>query len=88
MEIVYFTVAGIFLYFLSDWILEQIETMFGRRFEYRSLIFLVIIMVLSTSMFQFVQYMQRATAESPTENVITDEPGGGKAQDTGQQNNP
>ena len=59
MEIVYFTVAGIFLYLFSDWVLERLEAMYGRRFEYRSLIFFAIILVLAVSMFNLIQYVQR-----------------------------
>ena len=51
MEIVYFTVAAIVLYFVSDWILDRIERAAGRRFEYRTLIFLVIIATLASTTF-------------------------------------
>lgn len=51
MEIVYFTVAAIVLYFVSDWILDRIERVAGRRFEYRTLIFLVIIATLASTTF-------------------------------------
>ena len=67
MDIIYFTVAGIFLYFFSDWILERLEAMFGRRFEYRSLVFFAIILVLSVSLFNFVQYLQAGAEGSPPE---------------------
>ncbi|HFC53841.1 MAG TPA: hypothetical protein ENJ43_05365 [Gammaproteobacteria bacterium] len=58
MEIVYFTIAGIFLYLFSDWLLDRIEMRFGRRFEHRSLIFFVIILVLSMGLFNLIQYLQ------------------------------
>jgi len=51
LEIVYFTVAAIVLYFVSDWILDRIERVAGRRFEYRTLIFLVIIATLASTTF-------------------------------------
>jgi len=51
LEIVYFTVAAIVLYFVSDWILDRIERAAGRRFEYRTLIFLVIIATLASTTF-------------------------------------
>lgn len=47
MEILYYTVIAVVLYFLSDWLLERIETAYGRRFRFRSLIFFVIILVLA-----------------------------------------
>jgi len=36
MEMLYYTVAAIFLYLASDWILNQIENRRGERFENRS----------------------------------------------------
>lgn len=81
MEIVYFTVAGIFLYFFSDWVLEQIEAMFGRRLEYRSLIFFAIILVLSMSLFKAVQYFQTGETTNPPEKEVIGEPADRKAQD-------
>ncbi len=58
MEILLFTVAGILLYFVSDWILLRIEAYLGRRLEYRTLVFFVIILVLSVSLFNLIQAMQ------------------------------
>ncbi len=75
MEIIYFTVAGIFLYFFSDWILERFEAMAGRRFEYRSLIFFVIILVLSMSLFNLVQHFQAGDIESSSEKMMMEKPG-------------
>lgn len=82
MDIVYYTVAGIFLYFFSDWILVQIEVRFGRS-QYRSLIFFAIIMTLSVSLFNLVQYVQRSGAENPSvsEKTVVDEPGERKVPD-------
>ncbi len=81
MEIIYFTVAGIFLYFFSDWVLERFEAMAGRRFEYRSLIFFVIILVLSMSLFNLVQYFQAGDMESSPEKVMMDKPDGEESPD-------
>ncbi len=39
METVYFTLAAIALYFVSDRILERIEFARGARLEHRSLVF-------------------------------------------------
>ena len=47
MEYVYYTLTGITLYLISDWLLERVETAYGGRFKYRSLIFLAIIMTLA-----------------------------------------
>ena len=59
MEIVYFTLVGIGLYFGSDWILNRIETARGARFENRSIIFFVIILVLALVSFLLISYLQR-----------------------------
>ena len=59
MEIIYFTLVGIGLYFASDWILNRIETMRGRPFEYRSIIFFAIILVLALASFQLINYLRR-----------------------------
>lgn len=51
----YYTVAGVVLYFLSDWILDRMERARGTRFPNRSLIFFVIILLLSLGSFQLLQ---------------------------------
>jgi hypothetical protein len=55
MEIVYFTVAAIALYFLSDWLLQRVEIARGERFEHRSLIFFGILMVLALASFALIR---------------------------------
>ena len=47
MGYLYYTLIGIGLYFLSDWLLDRLETAYGSRFKYRSLVFLAIIMILA-----------------------------------------
>ena len=70
MEMLYYTVAAIFLYMVSDWILNQIETRRGERFENRSLIFFVIILVLSVTLFNLIQQFQPApTSSAPVTDV-------------------
>jgi len=58
LDLVAYTVAGLVLYFVSDWILNQIEIIRGERFESRSLIFFGIIMVLALGLFELIQYLQ------------------------------
>jgi NADH:ubiquinone oxidoreductase subunit 6 (subunit J) len=71
MEIVYFTVAAIFLYLFSDWLLNRIEKMMGKRSEYRSVIFFAIIMLLSFLLFNLVQYAQTgSTTDIQAETAI------------------
>ncbi len=47
MEAVYFTLAAIVLYFVSDRILERIEVARGARLEHRSLVFFGILLGLA-----------------------------------------
>ena len=75
MEILYYTVAAIFLYLVSDWILNRIETRLGRRFENRSLVFFVIILVLSVALFNLIRQFQPAPTPAetaPNTNTDTD----------------
>ena len=58
MEMLYYTVAAIFLYTVSDWILNRIEIRRGERFDNRSVIFFAIILVLSVALFNMIQYLQ------------------------------
>ncbi len=44
MEAVYYTVTGIVLYLLADRILRLLEARAGRVFEYRSLVFFVLLL--------------------------------------------
>lgn len=55
MVFVYYTIAGLLLYFVSDRILDYIEIRLGRRLENRSLVFFFIIMTLSLGSFKVLQ---------------------------------
>ncbi len=57
MEFVYFTTAGLVLYFGADWILHKIEEARGERFPHRSLIFFVILSILAVSSFAMIEYL-------------------------------
>ncbi len=56
MEIIYFTLAAVMLYFAADWILDRIESAAGRRFENRSLIFFAILLILAMTSFALVRH--------------------------------
>jgi hypothetical protein len=60
VEIVYFTIVGIGLYFVSDWILDRIEIARGRRLENRSVVFFVIILVLALITFQLIGHFMQS----------------------------
>jgi hypothetical protein len=44
MELVYFTLIGIGLYFFSDWLLDRIERKRGARLKHRDIVFFAIIL--------------------------------------------
>jgi hypothetical protein len=58
MQFVYYTLAAIVLYFLSDWILLQIEKFRGEPFkQQRSTVFLLIIMALAVASFKAIELL-------------------------------
>jgi len=57
MEIIYFTIAAIFLYVGADWILKRIESAAGRTLEYRSIIFFAILHVMALTSFALIQHL-------------------------------
>ena len=57
MELLYFTVAAIALYFVSDWIVDRIEQVAGRRFEHRTLLFFGIIFALGSITFWLIRVL-------------------------------
>jgi hypothetical protein len=60
VEIIYFTLVAIGLYFASDWILDRIESARGRPFENRSVIFFAIILVLALVSFEILGRLLRS----------------------------
>jgi hypothetical protein len=57
MEFVYFTLAGLLLYFLSDWLLAGFEARRGAAFKQRNLIFFGIILVLALTSFKAIELL-------------------------------
>jgi uncharacterized membrane protein len=58
MQYLYYTIAAIVLYFVSDFILVMIEKARGKQFkEQRSLVFLIIIMILAVGSFKAIEFM-------------------------------
>jgi hypothetical protein len=57
LEMAIYTLAGIILYFGSDWILVQFENAAGKRFENRNLVFFAIIMILALSSFAVIRLL-------------------------------
>jgi len=54
MQIIYFTLVGIAAYLAADWILNRIEIVRGKRFEYRSLIFFFLLLGIALAAFQAI----------------------------------
>jgi len=57
MDILYFTLTATLLYFAADWILNRIENAAGRRFEYRSLLFFVILLLMALTSFAVIRQL-------------------------------
>jgi len=68
MAYLYFTVTAVLLYLFSDWILNKIEQRVGKRLEYRSVVFFVIITVLALGSFSFID-----TLMTPPESATQQE---------------
>jgi hypothetical protein len=51
MEVVWFTLVAVVMYYLSDQILDRVEVSRGKRFEQRSLIFLAILLPMALGSF-------------------------------------
>ena len=60
MEMAMYTLVGVILYYVSDWILVQIENAAGRQFENRNLIFFAIIMTLALCSFAMIRLLTPA----------------------------
>ena len=73
MEILYFTLAAILLYFAADWILNRIELAAGKRFKYRDLVFFALLLVMALTSFALIQ--QLAVQNAPEDqNKSNDSP--------------
>lgn len=57
MDLVYFTLVAIGLYFGADWLLDQIERARGKRFENRQVAFFLIILPLALLSFWLVRML-------------------------------
>ena len=70
MAYLYFTITAVFLYLFSDWLVNKIEAYYGKRLEYRSVIFFVIIMVLAVGSFSIIDRITgEPTQSSPVKKV-------------------
>jgi hypothetical protein len=56
MEMIYYTLVALVLYVGADWILNRIEIAAGRRLEYRSLVFFVILLAMALTSFALIRH--------------------------------
>jgi hypothetical protein len=59
MQFVYYTIAALVLYVLSDWILNKIEAFHGDRLKHRSVVFFVIILVFAVASFKVIEILMK-----------------------------
>jgi len=79
MEMIYFTLAAIVLYLVSDKIVNLIEQKRGERLQNRSILFFAIILALSIVMFNAIQYFYRGV-ELEDNQTLTPVPATNKTQ--------
>ena len=60
MDLVYFTLAAIGIYFAADWLLDFAERKRGARFQNRQVAFFAIILPLALGTFWLVRLLQGA----------------------------
>jgi hypothetical protein len=63
MDLVYFTVVAIALYFGADWLLEYLERARGARFEHRQVVFFAIILPLALLAFWLLRVLSSTTPD-------------------------
>ena len=72
MELIYYTLAAIILYGVSDYILNSIEIRMGKRLPNRSFIFLIIITILSLVSFSAIRaiVVQKEASQQTTKTPV------------------
>lgn len=68
MAMLYFTLTGIILYLVADWLLRRLEARAGRTFEHRSLIFFALLLSMALVSFAIIRTVtlpDQATATRP-----------------------
>jgi len=59
MDLVYFTLVAIAVYFGDDWLLDRLERARGRRFENRQVVFFLIILPLALASFWAMRWLSQ-----------------------------
>jgi len=72
MEMIYYTIAALVLYGISDFILNRIEIKIGKRLPNRSFIFLIIITILALVSFSVIRNVvdQPAATQQTTNSQV------------------
>jgi hypothetical protein len=60
MDLLYFTVIGVGLYFFTDWLLDRVERARGARFKHRDAIYFGIMLTAALLTFTLVNTLHRA----------------------------
>jgi hypothetical protein len=61
MDLLYFTVIGVGLYFFVDWLLDRVERARGARFKHRDAIYFGIMLVAALLTFSLVNGLHRGS---------------------------
>jgi hypothetical protein len=64
IEAVYYTITGVVLYLLADWILRSVEARAGRIFQHRTLIFFVLLLSMALVTFAVIRRLLPAAIAS------------------------
>ncbi len=70
LQILVFTITAILLYVFSDWLLGKMEQIRGKPFAARSMVFLIIILLLSVVTFEGLQKI--LSSKLPVEAAATE----------------
>jgi hypothetical protein len=60
MDLLYFTVIGVGLYFFADWLLDRVERARGARFKHRDAIYFGIMLAAALLTFTLINALHRA----------------------------
>ena len=61
MSIVYFTLAAAILYLFSDWVVQRVEIVLGRRLAHRSVLFFGVLLTLALTSFTLIGHLTGTT---------------------------
>lgn len=74
MEMIYYTIAAVVLYLVSDYILNTIEYKMGKRLPNRSFVFLIIITILALTSFSLIRALVAPLPNKSMPTTKTEQP--------------